>query len=190
MAKRSACCCKILRDVFVPGDRWFRMGDLMRRDPAGFYFSVDRLGDTFRWKGENVSTTEVAAAVCGCPSVLDAVVYRVLVPGQEGRAGMAAITTTEDFDMHRLAAHLQEALPGYARPLFVRICAALEMTGTFKLTKGCLAAEGYPQGSDPVWKLVITALIALSSSAANESMPLRRPPSRQPTDAVTPYTAV
>jgi fatty-acyl-CoA synthase len=79
--------------------------------------------------------------------------YGVQLQGHEGRAGMAAITTTEDFDLHRLAAHLQEALPEYARPLFVRICATLDMTGTFKLTKGRLAGEGYLHSSDPVWKI-------------------------------------
>ena len=78
---------KLLDDVFAPGDRWFRSGDLMRQDAAGFVFFVDRLGDTFRWKGENVSTSEVAAVVRRCPGVSDAVVYGVRVPGQEGRAG-------------------------------------------------------------------------------------------------------
>ena len=84
---------KVLRDVFVAGDRWFRTGDLMRKDRAGYYYFIDRIGDTFRWKGENVSTTEVAAVIAACRGVIDAVVYGVAIPGIEGRAGMAAITT-------------------------------------------------------------------------------------------------
>jgi fatty-acyl-CoA synthase len=144
---------KVITDVFTRGDRWFRTGDLMRRDAAGFFFFVDRLGDTFRWKGENVSTTEVAAAVRGCPGVLDAIVYGVEVPGHEGRAGMAAITAAEDFAMDRLPSYLQQVLPDYARPMFVRLCPALDVTGTFKLAKGRLAAEGYLAATDPVWRM-------------------------------------
>ena len=75
---------KILRSVFAAGDRWYRTGDLMRKDAAGFYYFLDRLGDTFRWKGENVSTTEVANVVRSCPGVLDAIVYGVEVAGQRG----------------------------------------------------------------------------------------------------------
>src|SRR5262249_59308320 len=82
---------KILRDVFKPGDAWFRTGDLMRKDAAGFFYFVDRLGDTFRWKGENVSTSEVAEAITSFPGVADATVYGVAVPGADGRAGMAAV---------------------------------------------------------------------------------------------------
>jgi fatty-acyl-CoA synthase len=84
---------KILHDVFTKGDRWFRSGDLMRKDVGNYFFFVDRLGDTFRWKGENVSTTEVAAVLRGCAGVLDVAVYGVAVPGNEGRAGMAAMST-------------------------------------------------------------------------------------------------
>jgi len=82
---------KILRDVFTPGDAYMRSGDLMRLDAQGFYYFVDRVGDTFRWKGENVATTEVAATLSGCPGVSEATVYGVTVPGAEGRAGMALI---------------------------------------------------------------------------------------------------
>ncbi len=137
---------KVLRDVFAPGDAWFRTGDLMRRDKAGFYYFVDRIGDTFRWKGENVSTTEVAEAICRCPGVTAAVVYGVAVPGAEGRAGMAALTVGAGFALDCLRATLVAQLPSYARPLFVRICAALETTGTFKLVKGALAREGFAPG--------------------------------------------
>src|SRR5262249_49692508 len=81
---------KILRDVFKRGDAWFRTGDLMRKDAAGFYYFVDRVGDTFRWQGENVSTAEVAEAIGAFPGVAEATVYGVAVPGLDGRAGMAA----------------------------------------------------------------------------------------------------
>jgi fatty-acyl-CoA synthase len=153
---------KILHNVFVAGDRWYRTGDLMRKDAAGFYFFVDRLGDTFRWKGENVSTTEVASVVRSCPGVLDAIVYGVPVKGNEGRAGMAAITTTEEFAFASLASHLTQHLPSYARPMFVRVCESLDTTGTFKLAKGRFVTEGYLHASDPVWY-----------HATNEFVPLR-----------------
>jgi fatty-acyl-CoA synthase len=142
---------KVIRDVFVKGDRWFRSGDLMRRDAAGWYFFVDRLGDTFRWKGENVSGTEVANVLRACPGVLDAVVYGVPVAGHEGRAGMAAVVTDSGFALPSLATHLTRHLPTYARPLFIRLCAELDLTATFKPTKGRLVTEGYWGASDPVW---------------------------------------
>ncbi len=142
---------KLLHGVFTPNDRWFRTGDLMRRDAAGFYYFVDRLGDTFRWKGENVSTTEVATVLRGCPGVVDAVVFGVEVKGNEGRAGMAAITTDERFTLARLYEHVTNLLPSYARPMYLRLCDGLETTGTFKLTKAKLAQEGPANASDPVW---------------------------------------
>jgi fatty-acyl-CoA synthase len=134
---------KILRDVFAPGDAWYRTGDLMRQDEQGFFYFVDRVGDTFRWKGENVSTTEVAGVIATCPGVADAAVYGVSVPGTEGRAGMAAVVVAPDFDVDELRRALIERLPDYARPLFLRIVSALELTGTFKLRKQELALEGY-----------------------------------------------
>jgi fatty-acyl-CoA synthase len=143
---------KVLRDVFEPGDRWYRTGDLLRQDEAGFYYFVDRLGDTFRWKGENVSTTEVAEVVRACPGVRDAAVYGVTVPGADGRAGMAALVVEEGgFDLATLHAHLAAKLPTYARPLFVRLVPALDTTGTFRLRKADLAREGYAHSPDPVW---------------------------------------
>ena len=134
---------KILRDVFATGDVWYRTGDLMRQDEQGFFYFVDRVGDTFRWKGENVSTTEIAEVIAACPGVADATVYGVSVPGTEGRAGMAALVVAKDFDLDELRRALAGRLPDYARPLFVRIVSALELTGTFKLRKQELALEGY-----------------------------------------------
>jgi fatty-acyl-CoA synthase len=134
---------KILRDVFAPGDAWYRTGDLMRQDEQGFFYFVDRVGDTYRWKGENVSTTEVAAVIAACPGVADAAVYGVIVPGNEGRAGMAALVAGPGFDLGELRRALVVRLPDYARPLFLRIVTALELTGTFKLRKQDLALEGY-----------------------------------------------
>jgi fatty-acyl-CoA synthase len=143
---------KILHDVFTKGDRWFRSNDLMRKDVGNYFFFVDRLGDTFRWKGENVSTTEVAAVLRGCAGVLDVVVYGVAVPGNEGRAGMAAMSTCQPFSFTALSAHLRKHLPDYAHPVFVRLCAAMDVTGTFKLTKTDLAGQGFMTAADPVWR--------------------------------------
>lgn len=143
---------KILHDVFERGDCWFRSGDLLRRDAAGFFYFVDRIGDTFRWKGENVSTQEVASVVSACAGITDAVVYGVVVPGTEGRAGMAAITVNDDFSLTGLRRHLIAHLPDYARPLFVRICMHMETTSTFKLTKSRLVKEGLaPSDGNTVW---------------------------------------
>jgi len=142
---------KELRDVFTKGDRWFRTGDLMRKDAAGYYYFVDRIGDTFRWKGENVSTTEVAGVLRTYPGITDAAVYGIVVPGHEGRAGMAAITTDDRFELAGLRDHLIANLPTYARPLFIRHRANLDITGTFKLTKSDLAREGYANTGDLVW---------------------------------------
>ncbi len=134
---------KILRDVFAPGDAWYRTGDLMRCDEGGFYYFVDRIGDTYRWKGENVSTTEVLTALLASRGVLEGAVYGVTVPGADGRAGMAALVVDADFDLETLHADVAQRLPAYARPVFLRLPAALEVTGTFKLRKQDLAAAGF-----------------------------------------------
>src|SRR3989442_1011638 len=133
---------KILRDVFEPGDAWFRTGDLMRRDEKGYFYFVDRIGDTFRWKGENVSTTEVTETIAAYPGVIDAVVYGVTIPGTEGRAGMAVVVVGPTFDLTAFRQHL-ERLPEYARPLFLRIRGEIELTATFKPRKQHLSREGY-----------------------------------------------
>jgi fatty-acyl-CoA synthase len=134
---------KILRDVFVAGDAWFRSGDLMRKDSAGFFYFVDRIGDTFRWKGENVSTAEVAAVIAACPGVVEAIVYGVEIPATEGRAGMAAVVCGAAFELAAFERHLCERLPEYARPVFLRLPSAIEVTSTFKPMKQDLARDGY-----------------------------------------------
>ncbi len=134
---------KVLNDVFRQGDAWYRSGDLMRRDARGFYYFVDRLGDTFRWKGENVSTAEVLSALSHTRGVLDGAVYGVSVPGADGRAGMAALLVGEGFDLATLAADIDLRLPVYARPLFLRLLPRLESTGTFKPVKQELQRAGF-----------------------------------------------
>jgi fatty-acyl-CoA synthase len=134
---------KILRNVFKPGDAWMRSGDLMRKDSRGFFHFVDRVGDTFRWKGENVATAEVAQAIASYAGVLDVNVYGVEVAGRDGRAGMAAIVVDDSFEIVGLSAHLSAQLPAYARPLFLRLSRKLEVTETFKHRKRELAAQGF-----------------------------------------------
>jgi fatty-acyl-CoA synthase len=144
---------KVLRDVFAPGDAWFRTGDLMRRDEKGYFYFVDRIGDTFRWKGENVATSEVAEALCAFPGVTQANVYGVSIPGTDGRAGMAAIVAEGDLDLAALRAHLVERLPDYARPVFLRVGRELDTTATFKFTKSELSRQGYDPSAcgDPIY---------------------------------------
>jgi fatty-acyl-CoA synthase len=134
---------KILRNVFACGDAWYRTGDLMRKDANGFYYFVDRVGDTFRWKGENVSTSEVAAAIAAFPGVAEATVYGVEVPGTEGAAGMATLVVDGTLDFAAFRRHLTRQLPPYARPLFLRIKEHIEITATFKHRKHELKREGY-----------------------------------------------
>jgi len=134
---------KILRNVFETGDAWFRTGDLMRLDEQGFFHFIDRLGDTFRWKGENVATSEVNEAILDCPGVRDATTYGVAVAGNDGRAGMAAIVTGCDFDFRTFTDHLTDRLPAYAHPLFVRISAGIDATETFKQKKQQLIRDGF-----------------------------------------------
>ncbi|HTJ02901.1 MAG TPA: long-chain-acyl-CoA synthetase, partial [Methylovirgula sp.] len=134
---------KILRNVFAEGDAWVRSGDLMRKDARGFFYFVDRIGDTFRWKGENVSTAEVAAAVAICPGIADVAVYGVAVAGYDGRVGMATVVTAEGFDLAGLRTHVEARLPSYARPAFIRVSSGLDMTDTFKHRKRELADQGF-----------------------------------------------
>lgn len=134
---------KVLNDVLEKGDQWFRTGDLMRYDEQGYYYFVDRIGDTFRWKGENVSTSEVSEAITAFPGVRDANVYGVEVPGHDGRAGMAALVVDENVDVQKLCGHLKSALPDYARPVFIRLTREIEVTGTFKQSKLAMRKQGF-----------------------------------------------
>jgi fatty-acyl-CoA synthase len=146
---------KILRDVLEKGDSYFRTGDLLRQDSDGFYYFIDRIGDTFRWKGENVSTQEVAELLSGFPGLEMVNVYGVEVPGADGRAGMAALLMSDgaEFDAEAFFRHVSEQLPRYAAPVFARVLAEQEMTGTFKIRKVDLVREGFDPGaiSDPLY---------------------------------------
>lgn len=146
---------KILRDAFAPGDAWFRTGDLLRMDADGFYYFVDRIGDTFRWKGENVATSEVAEVLSVDPGVEEANVYGVAIPGHEGRAGMAALVVNDRFELERISELVKRELAAYARPLFLRLLPQMEITGTFKHRKIDLVREGFDPGqlADPVYLL-------------------------------------
>lgn len=134
---------KILSDVFKRGDRWFRTGDLMRQDRDGYLYFMDRLGDTYRWKGENVSTTEVEQRLSEAPGVQEVIAYGVPVPGQEGKAGMVGLVLDGKFDIAAFAAWADEQLPTYARPVFVRLLKSADTTGTFKYRKVDLVADGF-----------------------------------------------
>mgnify|MGYP003625881235 CR=1 FL=1 len=153
---------KILRDVFKRGDAWFNTGDLMKTVDVGFtmglphYQFVDRVGDTFRWKSENVSTNEVAEIINLHEQVAMCNVYGVEVPGADGRAGMAALVLKEGIDaldIDSFSAHVQRELPAYARPVFLRLQSAIDTTGTFKMVKGDLRKAGYDlkRVDDPVY---------------------------------------
>lgn len=148
---------KLIRDGFKQGDAWFNTGDLVRLQGFNHVAFADRLGDTFRWKGENVATTEVEGAVAEFPGVEQAVAYGVAVPGTDGKAGMVAIKLEPGtkFDPAALATHLVKSLPHYAVPLFVRLIDEVEQTSTFKSRKVDLRDEGYDLSkvSDPLYVL-------------------------------------
>jgi fatty-acyl-CoA synthase len=139
--------------VFEKGDVWFRTGDLMRKDKNNYFYFVDRIGDTFRWKGENVSTTEIEEAVGQFEGVLETNVYGVAVPGRDGRAGMAAVIAKDNLNLTALRDHLARELPEYARPVFLRIRKDNDVTTTFKQKKVDLVKQGFdPAGtSDPIY---------------------------------------
>uniref|UniRef100_F7HXD7 long-chain-fatty-acid--CoA ligase n=1 Tax=Callithrix jacchus TaxID=9483 RepID=F7HXD7_CALJA len=136
---------KKLRDVFKKGDLYFNSGDLLMVDRENFIYFHDRVGDTFRWKGENVATTEVADIIGLLDFVQEVNVYGVHVPGHEGRIGMASIKMKEnhEFDGKKLFQHIADYLPSYARPRFLRMQDTIEITGTFKHRKVTLVEEGF-----------------------------------------------
>lgn len=136
---------KILRNVFVPGDAWFRSGDVVRWDAEGRWFFCDRIGDTFRWKSENVSTNEVGEALGAHPAVQEANVYGVTIPHHDGRAGCAAVMLRGDVTpevLDAVAATATARLPKYAIPLFLRIVKRIEVTGNNKQQKHVLRSQG------------------------------------------------
>jgi citronellyl-CoA synthetase len=147
----------VLHDVFEKGDRYFNTGDLLRNIGFGHAQFVDRLGDTFRWKGENVSTTEVENILLQHPQIAEAVAYGVEISNTNGRAGMAAITPAESLatlDFTDLLKFAREQLPGYAVPLFLRVKVKMETTGTFKYQKTRLKEEAFDPGKtaeDPIY---------------------------------------
>ncbi|KAJ8970900.1 hypothetical protein NQ317_009052 [Molorchus minor] len=135
---------KIVHDVFEHGDRAFLSGDILVADELGNLFFKDRTGDTFRWKGENVSTSEVEAVMSNLVDYKDVVAYGAEIRGQEGRAGMAAILDPEEsVDLKALAEGIKRALPFYARPIFIRVLRKIDLTGTYKLKKNDLQADGF-----------------------------------------------
>lgn len=135
---------KIVYDVFTKGDSAFISGDILIADEFGNLYFKDRTGDTFRWKGENVSTSEVEAIISNVVSYKDCIVYGVEIPGLEGKAGMAAIYDEKaTLDINKLSVDLKEHLATYAVPRFIRILSKIDLTGTFKLKKKDLVDEGY-----------------------------------------------
>jgi len=155
---------KIMTDVFSKGDAYFRTGDLLRRDEKGYWYFVDRIGDTFRWKGENVSTAEVEAAIAKFPGITEVTAYGAAIPGTDGRACMVAITldhsiSQESFSWNEFAKFVTTHLPGYMVPIFVRILPKLELTSTFKHQK----TELRNQGANPVGHPAAKSLFVLSA---------------------------
>jgi fatty-acyl-CoA synthase len=144
---------KVLHDVFKAGDAWFRTGDLMKQDREGYFYFVDRVGDTFRWKGENVSTGEVAGALSEAPGVKEANVYGVKIGDMDGRAGMAGLVVGDGFDVKALERFLDARLPAFAQPVFLRLLPQIVVTGTFKYRKLDLVADGFDPATvkDPLY---------------------------------------
>jgi citronellyl-CoA synthetase len=155
---------KVIRNAFEEGDAWFNSGDLIKEIDVGYtigyphYQFVDRVGDTFRWKSENVSTNEVGELLNGHSHVKFCNVYGVEVPRADGRAGMAAVTLEDDaaqLDMDDFSRYVAASLPAYARPVFLRIQPEIDVTGTFKMVKGDLRKQAYDldQVTDPIYVL-------------------------------------
>ncbi|MGH0036302.1 MAG: long-chain-acyl-CoA synthetase [Myxococcota bacterium] len=165
---------KVLTDVLKKGDQYFNTGDLVQVHAGRWLSFADRVGDTFRWKGENVSTNEVADLLDGADGVLEANVYGVQVPHADGRAGMAALTVDDSFDLERFAAYVGEGLPRYQRPLFLRLLGGqMQVTGTFKHQKVDYRKQGFDPAevSDPLYLLQNDRYVPLDAAlhAAIES---------------------
>ena len=134
---------KVLTDVFIRGDNYFHSSDILKMDEEGYLYFIDRIGDTFRWHGENVCTTEIENMASKIIKNLQVACYGVEIPGAEGRAGMIAIVHQDDIDLAELCRELQERLPTYAVPLFVRVVEKLEYTATEKIIKRKLREEAF-----------------------------------------------
>lgn len=152
-ADRAASEAKVVRGVFRKNDKWFNTGDLLKRDRLYRLYFVDRLGDTFRWKGENVSTTEVADILRCAPGVTEAVVYGVKAKGADGRVGMAALVVGPAFDPRTLFSHTSHHLASFARPRYIRLITGVRKTATHKIQKAKLRQEGVSRAvaSDPLF---------------------------------------
>jgi acyl-CoA synthetase (AMP-forming)/AMP-acid ligase II len=160
---------KVLRDVFKPGDRWFDSGDLLHLHEGGWLSFADRAGDTFRWKGENVSTNEVADILDAVPGVVEANVYGVQIPGSDGRAGMAAIKTDASFDLSAFTKTVDGELASYQRPLFLRLLQGeMNITGTFKHQKFEYREQGWDLSriDDPMYALIDGVYVPLDEALA------------------------
>lgn len=134
---------KIIRNAFGDGNDYFNTGDLVNLHKGKKVSFADRLGDTFRWKGENVSTNEVSIVINQAPGVIESNVYGVEVPGAEGRAGMAAVVVNDSFDLGQFSKHVLASLPKYSLPYFIRLQKQLDLTGSFKYVKTHLKKEGF-----------------------------------------------
>jgi len=157
---------KVLRDVFKRGDRYFNSGDLLELHPGRWLSFADRVGDTFRWKGENVSTAEVSGILGKAAGVVEANVYGVRIPHTDGRAGMAALHVEPGFDLDDFAAFVEDRLPGYQQPRFVRLLRdEMRITGTFKHQKVDYRDEGFDPGrvSDPLYQWVGGRFVAVDA---------------------------
>ncbi len=137
----------------------------MRQDKAGYLYFVDRIGDTFRWKGENVSTSEVSEHCASAPGVEEAIVYGIPVPNHDGKAGMVSLIVREGFDLVTFKNHVDSLLPAWARPRFVRLLQEVQTTGTFKYKKMDLIKEGYDltQITDPLFISISDSYVALTA---------------------------
>ena len=147
---------KVMRDVFAKGDAWFRTGDVIRWDTEGRWWFVDRIGDTFRWKSENVSTAEVSEALGSYAPIDEINVYGVEIPHHDGRAGCAAVAFNREVDqglLDGLAEHATKSLPRYAVPIFIRTTKDMGRTGNNKQQKHLLRAQGVAPGTDRVFWL-------------------------------------
>lgn len=157
--KKEATESKIIRDVFEKGDAWFNTGDLVRNIGFGHVQFIDRTGDSFRWKGENVSTTEVEQVANDFPQVSLSSAYGVSMSGGDGRMGMIAIIPDDHvvkLDFKGLAEHFQSAPPSYAVSKFMRVQSDFEYTSTHKIKKVTLKKEGFNPGNvpDPLYVLL------------------------------------